>query len=385
MSIHGKIYLDNAATTPVAPEVIDSMKTYLNIKFGNASSIHSFGKSAKVLLEDTRDLLADFIGVKPKEIFFTSGGTESNNMAIKGLAFKNLTTGRKHIISSAIEHSAVYETLIYLRENFGFEISFIKPDENGLLTPSKIEEKIKHETILICVMHSNNETGVINNIEPISSLAHKQGIPVHSDSVQSIGKTNFNVRDLNIDFAAISAHKFYGPKGIGALYVNENIKIENLIHGGKQERNMRAGTENIPAIAGLKTAVEVLIKNYNDDISHYQKLKFHLINKLKNHFGNRISINTPEDSCLHNILNVSFNTGEFNFDPEMLVIMLDLRGIAVSAGSACTSGSLQPSRVLLELGKDEITSLSSLRISVGRYNTIEDIDIFINELKKIAV
>jgi cysteine desulfurase len=385
MSISNKIYFDNAATTPVAPEVIDSMNSYLINKFGNASSVHSFGKTAKVLIEDTRDLLAGFIGAKPKEIIFTSGGTESNNMAIKGLAFKKMNSGKKHIISSSIEHSSVLETLIYLKENLGFEISFIKPDDKGLLSLSDIEEKIREDTILISVMHSNNETGVINNLAQISAVARSYGIPVHSDSVQSIGKTIFNVRELNLDFASISGHKFYGPKGIGALYLNNNVKIDNLIHGGPQERNMRAGTENIPAIAGLKTALELLMKNNENDIIQYRKLKIHLIDKLKNYFKNRISINTPDENSLPNILNFSFEPGEFNFDPDMLLIMLDLRGIAVSAGSACTSGSLKPSRILLELGKDEKTALSSLRISFGRNNTTDEVDTFFNALKEIAV
>jgi cysteine desulfurase len=385
MSKSEKIYFDNAATTPVAPEVIESLNQYFNLNFGNASSVHSFGKTAKVTLEDTRDLFADFIGSKPKEIFFTSGGTESNNTAIKGLAFKYFNSDKKHIISSAIEHSAVYETLIYLRENLGFEVSFIKPDENGFLNLSDLENNINDKTILISIMHSNNETGVINDIKQICSIAHSHGIPVHSDSVQSIGKTNFNVGELNVDLASFSAHKFYGPKGIGALYVNERIKIDNLIHGGPQERKMRAGTENIPAVAGFKSALELLIRNYQNDIKHYNNLKFYLEKELRNYYRNNISINTPEKSSLPNILNITFNADEFGFNPEMLVIMLDLRGIAVSAGSACTSGSLQPSRVLLEMGKDEKAALSSIRISFGRYNTLDEAEIFLKEIKKIVV
>ena len=257
-----KIYFDNASTTPTAPEVIEAMNIFNKEKYGNASSVHSFGKSSKVLLEETRDLLASFIGAKPKEIFFTSGGTESNNMAIKGLAFKNLHSNKKHIISSSIEHSAVFETLNYLSKNFGFKVTFVKPDKTGLIDIRKIENEINPDTFLISIMHSNNETGVINDVFKISKLAHINNIAFNSDTVQSIGKTAFNIKDLGVDFATISAHKFFGPKGIGALYINETIKIDNLIHGGPQERNLRAGTENIPAIAGLKAAIELLNRNY---------------------------------------------------------------------------------------------------------------------------
>ena len=385
MSGKNKIYFDNAASTPVAPEVTEAMLAIQKDNFGNPSSIHSFGRSAKVLLEDTRDIIAAYIGSKSKEIFFTSGGTEANNMAIKGLAFKNLHSDKKHIISSLIEHSAVFETLKYLNERFDFEITFVKPDRNGFINIKDIEKEIKSETFLISIMHSNNETGVINDIPRISELAHSKGIVFHSDSVQSIGKTYFDVSELGVDLATISAHKIYGPKGIGALYINENVKIDNLIHGGPQERNLRAGTENIPAIAGFKSAIELLKDNYEKDIQNYKILNSFVSNKLKEYFGNKISFNTPEENSLPNILNISFNPGEFNFDPEMLLIMLDMNDISVSGGSACTSGAIKPSRVLLELGKDELSALASLRISFGRYNTINEAEKFIEVLRNIVI
>jgi cysteine desulfurase len=380
-----KIYFDNASTTPTAPEVIEAMNIFHKEKYGNASSVHSFGKSSKVLLEETRDLLASFIGAKPKEIFFTSGGTESNNMAIKGLAFKNLHSNKKHIISSSIEHSAVFETLNYLSENFGFKVTFVKPDKSGFIDIRKIENEINPDTFLISIMHSNNETGVINDVFKISKLAHINNIAFHSDTVQSIGKTAFNIKDLGVDFATISAHKFFGPKGIGALYINETIIIDNLIHGGPQERNLRAGTENIPAIAGLKAAIELLNRNYEKDIHNYKTMNSVLTLKLKEHFGKNVSFNSSLENSLPNIVNISFDPQEFNFDPEMLLIMLDLRSIAVSVGSACTSGASKPSRVLLELGKSRTAALASLRISFGRYNTLQEIERFMEVIKEVII
>jgi cysteine desulfurase len=380
-----KIYFDNASTTPTAPEVIEAMNIFHKEKYGNASSVHSFGKSSKVLLEETRDLLASFIGAKPKEIFFTSGGTESNNMAIKGLAFKNLHSNKKHIISSSIEHSAVFETLNYLSKNFGFKVTFVKPDKTGFIDIRKIENEINPDTFLISIMHSNNETGVINDVFKISKLAHINNIAFHSDTVQSIGKTAFNIKDLGVDFATISAHKFFGPKGIGALYINETIKIDNLIHGGPQERNLRAGTENIPAIAGLKAAIELLNRNYEKDIHNYKTMNSVLTLKLKEHFGKNVSFNSSLENSLPNIVNISFDPQEFNFDPEMLLIMLDLRSIAVSVGSACTSGASKPSRVLLELGKSRTAALASLRISFGRYNTLQEIERFMEVIKEVII
>ncbi|HEY5122937.1 MAG TPA: cysteine desulfurase family protein [Ignavibacteria bacterium] len=380
-----KIYFDNASTTPTAPEVIEAMNIFHKEKYGNASSVHSFGKSSKVLLEETRDLLASFIGAKPKEIFFTSGGTESNNMAIKGLAFKNLHSNKKHIISSSIEHSAVFETLNYLSENFGFKVTFVKPDKSGFIDIRKIENEINPDTFLISIMHSNNETGAINDVFKILKLAHINNIAFHSDTVQSIGKTAFNIKDLGVDFATISAHKFFGPKGIGALYINETIKIDNLIHGGPQERNLRAGTENIPAIAGLKAAIELLNRNYEKDIHNYKTMNSVLTLKLKEHFGKNVSFNSPLENSLPNIVNISFDPQEFNFDPEMLLIMLDLRSIAVSVGSACTSGASKPSRVLLELGKSRTAALASLRISFGRYNTLQEIERFMEVIKEVII
>ncbi len=378
-----KIYFDNAATTKIAPEVYEAMLPYLKDNFGNASSIHTFGKTAKVILEDARDLIADYLGAKPKEIFFTSGGTESNNFAIKGLSFRFLDSDKNHIITTTIEHSAVIEIVNYLKDRFGFGVSFVKPDRNGNITPDVIRDEIKPETFLISVMHSNNEIGVINDIYSLSGLAHEKEIYFHTDTVQSVGKTELSLKNLNVHFATLSAHKFYGPKGVGIIYIKEGTIVDKFIHGGGQERNTRGGTENIAGIVGLMKAVELLKMNFSKDIDHYLKLKHYLIKNLKEAFKGNIIFNSREEKSLPNIVNVSFKPDKFNFDPEMLLIMLDLKGIAASSGSACTSGSIKPSRVLLEMGRDERTALSSLRISFGRYNTLDEINYFMSSLKEI--
>lgn len=376
-----KIYLDNAASSPMDERALEAMSLYFTLE-GNASSIHSFGKPLKVALEDARDNIADFLGVKPKEIFFTSGGTESNNTAIKGLCLKNISGKKKHIISSTIEHPAVLETLDYVKEKFGFEVTLNKPDSRGIISPEKILNEIREDTLLISLMHSNNETGIINDINKIAES--KGNVYLHSDTVQSIGKVKLNFKELGIDFASISGHKFYGPKGIGVLYVNEKAKLDKFMHGGGQERNLRGGTENIPAIVGLSKAFDLLRKYLESDIIHYRTLNNYLKKKLKEEFGESVVFNSGEDNSLYNIVNVSFDTEKLSLSEDMLLIQLDLKGIAVSGGSACSSGSLKPSRVLLEIGKSEKEAMASMRISFGRKNNITEIDYFMEVLKELV-
>ena len=379
-----RIYFDNAATTEISEEVLEAMMPYLREDFGNASSNHSFGKSAKVLLEDARDTISEFIGASPKEVFFTGGGTESNNFAIKGTALRFLGTDKNHIITSSTEHLAVIDTLKYLEKKFNFRVSFVKPDIDGRISAEKLRAHYTPKTFLVSVMHSNNETGIINNIKEITSDAYKNNIYVHTDSVQSIGKTYFNVKDLNVNFATLSAHKIYGPKGISALYIKDKTQTDKFMHGGKQERDMRGGTENIASIAGFKKAVEILNTDIKKDILHYSSLKNYLCSKLKQYYGDAVILNSAEgENSLPNIVNISFDRNKLDFDEEMLLIQLDLKGIAVSGGSACTSGTHQPSHVLLELGRDRLTALGSLRISFGRKNTTEETDIFMIALKDI--
>lgn len=378
------IYFDNAATTKPDDEVIEAMLPYLKSNYGNASSIHSLGKTSKVLLEDARETVADFIGANPREIFFTNSGTESNNFALKGIAYKFLNTEKNHIITSSIEHLAVLDTLNYLKNNFNFSITFLKPDSKGKIKTNDILENITPETFLISIMHSNNEIGFINDIRSISEIAGEKNIFVHTDSVQSIGKTEFNVKDLSVNFATVSAHKIYGPKGVSALYIKDKTPVEKFIHGGKQERDMRGGTENIASIAGFKKAVEILKINFEKDIRHYNVLKKYSSRKLKEVFGESVLFNSSDENSLPNIVNISFDNNKLLFDEEMILIQLDLKGIAVSGGSACTSGTHQPSHVLTELGRDRISALGSLRISFSRENNIEEIDYFIESLKEIV-
>lgn len=373
-----RVYLDNAATTQIDDRVVESMLPWLKERYGNASSVHSFGREAKVLIEDARDVIAEFIGARSSEVYFTSGGTESNNFAIKGIAFNHL--GRKnHIISSKIEHSAVLDTLEYLKQRFGFEVTYINTDRHGIINTDELKRSITDKTFLICIMHSNNELGVINDIPAIAKTAKQKNILLHTDSVQSIGKIPFNVKDIDCDTATLSAHKIYGPKGIGALFIKKDTPIDKYIHGGKQERDRRGGTENAAAIAGFKKAVEILKAEMNSDTAHYKKLKSVLVSKLKENFNAKIVINTPENS-LDNIINISFKNNNV-IDSDTLIIKLDMFGILVSSGSACTSGSVQPSHVLKAIGYDDNSAKSSLRISFGRFNKEEDIEYLIDGLK----
>lgn len=384
-----EIYLDNAATTPLDERVLNAMLPYMKTNYGNASSVHKAGREAKVLLEDARDTVAEFIGAKPSEIYFTSGGTEANNFAIKGIAFHELgytpdgeNKRRYNIITTPIEHSAVLDSLEYLKLRFGFDITYPDVNKYGEIDMTSLNELITDDTLLICAMHSNNELGLINNIAAISEAAQKKNVLVHTDSVQSLGKVNFNVNELYCDSAAISAHKIYGPKGIGALFIKKDTPVDKFIHGGKQERDRRGGTENIAAIAGFKKAVELLKKEMASDIEKYKLLKRKLIYMLKENFGDEVIVNSLEDDrALHNIVNVTFKSK--NADADTMLIKLDIKGIAVSSGSACTSGAVQPSHVLKAIGYDDESARSSLRISFGRFNNEGDVDGLVEAFKTI--
>lgn len=381
-----RIYLDNASTTRIDPRVLEAMMPFLSSSYGNASSTHAFGKVAKVMLEDARDLIAESIGASPSEIFFTSGGTESNNMAIKGIAFNNPSVSRRHIVSSLAEHSAVLDSLKYLKSRFGFEVTFIKPAEGGSISSDDVKREIREDTFLAAFMHSNNETGAVTDISAISSICREHNVLLHCDTVQSFGKTELNVRSLGSDTAVLSAHKIYGPKGISALYVKKGTSVDKFIHGGMQERDMRGGTENTAAIAGFSKAVEIVNKEYQSDIEHYRRLRALTIGMLNERFGNAVNINSPSDQarCLPNIINISFDRKQASYDEEMLLIMLDLEGISVSGGSACTSGTNKPSHVLLAMDKDHAEALGAVRISFGRDNKEEDVAALVNALAGIV-
>lgn len=376
------VYLDNAASTKIDDRVFDAMIPYLKDNYGNPSSTHQQGKLLKVLIEDARDTVADFFETKSKEIFFTSGGTESNNFAIKGYAFSNHKNG--HFLTSSVEHPAVLDTFIYLKK-LGFDTEVIKPDPDGIITPDILENHLKTETKFISLMHANNELGSVNDLKSLSNVCKRKGIVFHSDTVQSVGKIPVKPKELGIDFLTLSAHKIYGPKGIGILYIDESIKIDKYFHGGGQERNMRGGTENAAGIAGLKKAIEILKDSMHNDIEHYGKLKTLLLKELDQNFKDLYKINGSKESSLNNIVNISFIPDKIQVPSGMLPILLDLKKFSVSGGSACASGSLKPSNVLLELGVDEKTALSSIRISFGRFNKEEDIRFLIKTLKEILI
>ena len=378
------VYLDNAATTQVDPEVKEAMLPWLGGNYGNSSSVHEAGRKAKVLLEDTRDLFAEFIGARPSEIYFTSGGTEANNFALKGSAFYNL--GKKdHIITTAIEHSAVIDTAEYLKNRFGFKITYLKVNKYGKIDLNELNDSLTDKTFLISVMHSNNELGIINDITSAAMLLKDKDIMLHSDMVQSLGKVKFKINELGVNFASFSGHKIYGPKGLGILYIKKDSPIDKFMHGGRQERDRRGGTENIPAIAGFKKAIEILKMKMDTDIERSVDLRNILINEIHSQFKEKIIINSDDENGVYlpNIVNISFNPLTAKIDPDTLLIKLDMKGIAVSSGSACTSGSVQPSHVLKAIGYDDDTARSSIRISFGRFNNESDIEVLVKGLSEI--
>lgn len=377
------VYLDNAATTPVDPRVKEAMLPWLTDNFGNPSSVHKTGRAAKVMLEDTRDLFAEFAGAKPSEIYFTSGGTEANNFAIKGCAF-NFLGKKNHIITTSIEHSAVLDTVEYLKTRFGFKITILKTNKSGEINYDELNNAISEETFLVSVMHSNNELGIINDVRNAVVETSGKNIAVHSDMVQSLGKVKINLHDTGVNFASFSSHKIYGPKGAGALYIKKDSPVDKYIHGGKQERDRRGGTENTASIAGFKKAIEILSAEMESDIKKYSEMKEKLVSELKNGFGNKIIFNSYTDErSLPNIMNISFDRNSVKIDTDTLLIKLDMNNIAVSSGSACTSGSVKPSHVLKAIGYDDNTAGSSLRISFGRFNEENDIYEFVKVLKEI--
>jgi len=371
-----RVYLDHNATTPTHPEVVKAMLPYFEEVFGNASSIHQFGQQARKAIDEAREKVAEFIGAKPEEIVFTSGGTESNNLAIKGILYANESKG-KHIITSSIEHHSVLNPCKYL-EKKGFKVTYLPVDKYGVIEPEGVKEAISNETILISIMHANNEVGTIESITEIGTIAKEKGIHFHTDAVQSVGKIPVNVNELNVDLLSLSGHKIYGPKGISALYIRKGTRIQPLIHGGHHEKNRRAGTENVPAIVGLGKAIEIVNETMETGLIHLTNLR----NKLCSGIGEKIDhvqLNGHPGKRLPNTLNISF---EF-VEGESIILNLDMKGVAVSSGSACTSGSLEPSYVLKAMGVEPAIAQGSIRFSLGKDNTEEDIDYVLEILPEI--
>jgi len=378
-----RIYLDYSATTPVDPDVIEAMLPYFARSFGNASSIHAFGRETKILLEESRERIAHAIGAVPGEIFFTSGGTEADNHALFGVAIAaKRSHGKNHIIVSSIEHHAVLQSAEYLRKN-GFEVTLLPVDEFGRVDPDEVRAAIAPRTSLVSVMHANNEIGTIQPVEEIAKIAHDYGIVFHSDTVQSAGKIPINVDSLSIDVLAISAHKFYGPKGIGAIYIRKGVDVDSYLHGGAQERNRRAGTENIPLVVGFARAIETSQRELEKNAVYMNGLKMELQRLLSERFDSILFNGHPTDS-LPNIVNVSFDSAKTDVDGEALLLNMDLHGVAVTSGSACSSGSMEPSHVLHAIGRDVKTARASIRFSIGKNTTVEEIEKAVGILEKVA-
>ena len=371
-----KIYMDHNATTPVHPAVLEAMLPYFREIFGNASSVHSFGREARVAMEEARDKIAEFIGAQPREVILTSGGTESDNFAIEGAAYENSKNG-KHIITFNIEHHAVLNTCKHL-ETHGFEVSYLEVDRHGLVNLDELRETVRDDTILITVMHANNEIGTIEPLQEISNIAEEHGIILHTDAAQTVGKIPVNVDELGVDLMSMSAHKLYGPKGVGALYVRRGTKVEPLVRGGHHERNRRGGTENVPGIVGFGKAIEVAAA----DIEEEGKRLWNLTEKLKTGLQEQLEYIYPNNHPTERLpatINISFDF----LEGESIVLNLDMKGIAVSTGSACTSGSLEPSHVLVALGLPPATAQGAIRFSLGRDNTEADVDYVLEELPPI--
>ncbi len=387
-SEHQKIFLDYSSTTPVDPAVVSAMMPYFSETFGNASSAHAYGRNSKNALEESRARIAHTIGAEVGEIFFTSGGTEADNHALIGSALaEKKKTGRNHVIVSAIEHHAVLHSAEYLR-TMGFQISYARVNANGVVDLDALKEIITPRTSVVSIMHANNEVGTFQPIDEIAKLTRAYHCIFHSDTVQTIGKIPIDVRTFPVHLLAISAHKFYGPKGIGTIYIRKGTELDPLLHGGAQERNQRAGTENIPLVVGLAAALQLSHDEMERNTLHVKKLKERLTALLVEHVQGLI-INGRDAQTLDYILNVSLDSKLYSLEAETLLLGMDLRGVAVSSGAACTSGSIQPSHVLLAMGRDEKTTQMSIRFSFGKNTTIAEVEhageifySFINSLSK---
>lgn len=371
------MYFDNAATTRLDDEVLQEMLPYLKENYGNASSIYKLGRESRKAVEESRERISKVLNCKPNEIYFTAGGSESDNTAIKGIAKANKKKGN-HIITSKIEHPAVLETCKQL-EKEGFEITYISVDENGIVDLEELKKSIKPTTILMTIMFANNEIGTIQPIEEIGKIAKESNIYFHTDAVQAVGNAKIDVQKLNIDSLSLSGHKIYGPKGIGALYVKTGVKFEKFIDGGHQERNKRAGTENVTGIVGIGKSIELAYENLNEHNKKIKELRDYYVEQVKEKIP-YIKINGDMEKRLPGNCNISFRF----IEGEGLLLNLDLKGICASSGSACTSGSLDPSHVLLAIGLPHEIAHGSLRISIGKYNTKEEIDYLVENLVEIV-
>jgi cysteine desulfurase len=372
-----RVYMDYAATTPTHPEVLDAMLPYFTDIFGNPSSLYACGLEARRAINEVRQKIADFIGAATDEIVFTSGGSEADNLALEGVAYAQGKKGR-HIITSSIEHHAVLRTCEFL-EKRGFQVTYLPVDAYGLVDPEMVRRAITPETILISIMHANNEIGTIEPLSAISKIARENHIPLHSDAVQTLGHLPIDVKELGVDMLSMSAHKLYGPKGVGALYIHKGIRITSFLHGGEQEKGRRAGTENVPGIVGLGKAIEIAQKEMAEEAIRLTGLRERLIQGLMQRIDH-MQLNGHPTKRLPN--NASFNI-EY-VEGESMLLRLDLEGICVSTGSACSSSSLEPSHVLLATGCPREQAHGSLRLTIGKWTTEAEIDRILEVLPRIV-
>ncbi len=371
------IYMDNAATTAVKPEVFEKMKPYFMENYSNPSSVYSFAGEAKKAVDDARDIIAGALNAKAAEIYFTGGGSEADNWAIKATAEAYKNKG-KHIITSAIEHHAVLHTCGWL-ERHGYEVTYLPVDKNGTVSPEKVEEAIRPDTILISIMFANNEIGTIEPIKEIGEIAEKHGVLFHTDAVQAFGHVPIDVQEMHIDMLSASGHKFHGPKGIGFMYMRNGLKLGSFIHGGAQERSRRAGTHNVPGIVGMGEAARIAMEQLEANAVKETEVRDYLIARVEKEIP-YIKVNGHRENRLPNNINICFRF----IEGESLLIMLDQKGICASSGSACTSGSLDPSHVLLAIGLPHEIAHGSLRLTISEDTTKEDADFVVDNLKSIV-
>jgi len=378
------VYLDHAATTPLAPEVLDEMKPYLTEHYGNASSVHQLGRQARVTVEEARERVAACLGAEPSEIVFTSGGTEADNLAVKGVLSGASDDGEPaELITSAAEHEAVLRPAERLKEN-GHPVQILTPEAHGAVTPEQVDAAISDRTVLVSLMHANNETGVRTDVAAVAEVCDAHDVLLHCDAVQTAGLFEIDVDDLGVDLLSVSGHKFRGPKGVGALFVRGGVELGPLVEGGSQERDRRGGTENVPAVVGLAEALERAVDAAADRRERLSRLQRRLVEGLDEAVpGGEYVLNTPveEAPVAPHVVNVAFppNGGD-PIDGEMLILNLDMEGVLVSAGSACTSGALEPSHVLTALGLEQETASAAVRFSMGTKTTAEDIEYALDKL-----
>ncbi|UCE25820.1 MAG: cysteine desulfurase [Candidatus Zixiibacteriota bacterium] len=371
------IYLDHNATTPVDPEVVQAMLPYLSGNFGNASSVHAFGRDGKVALENAREMIASVINCEPSELYFTSGGTESDNIAVLGTAHR--FKGRKdHIIVGAAEHHAVLEPAEYLAHSEDFKLDLLPVDGEGFSSPEQLKELVTDRTALVSVMHANNETGTVQDIGGLVEVTHAKNCLFHTDAVQSTGKIKVDVKRMGVDMATITAHKIYGPKGIGGLYVRAGVKVSPLFYGGAHEKKRRPGTENVAGAVGFAKALEIAMRRQEDDFRNMSELADYFIDKVIGSIPD-VMLNGPRKNRIPQTMNMSFN----GVEGESVVLALDLKGIACSSGSACTSGATEPSHVLKAMGAEAVSAQGAIRFSLGRSTTRDQLDYVISVLPEV--